>query len=303
MLIVLEGPDCVGKTTLANQLATAMRPTATILHKGPPDPGAHALDEWVKPLKDYKPGNGNLILDRWHLGEPIYSDIKHRRSILDQASWTYIDLFLASRGALKLILTLPEGELRRMHERMGETFVTADELVDIDWWYRKVMFGGWSIQHSRMTSVQSIVNAAVRMDVEAHPLRAFDTYVGAPKPELLLLGERVGPRNQGKTALMPYPSTSGKYLLDACGWIAWGGVGIANACQEDPVFLWDVLGKPRVVTLGREAHKACEDAELAHGAVPHPQYVRRFHHRKIRQYSALILKAMHTQEVYLSWPR
>lgn len=302
MLIVLEGPDCVGKTTLATQLRSAMRPEATILHAGPPV-HQHPLDEWLKPLEDYKPGDGNLILDRWHLGEPIYAEIKGRESILDQASWTYIDMFLESRGALKLILTLPSSLLREVHEREGETFVTADELVDIDTWYRKVLVGGWNIQHARMIGLQSIVNAAVRKDVEAHPLRAFDTYVGAVKPELLLLGERVGPRNQGKTALMPYPGTSGRYLLDACSWIGLGGVGIANACQEDPVALWDALGKPRVVTLGRQAHERLEEAELAHGAVPHPQFVRRFHHHAAQRYSQLILRAKDTREDYTSWPR
>ena len=83
----------------------------------------------------------------------------------------------------------------------------------------------------------------------------------------------------------------GRLLVGATRWL-----GIANACEEDIGKLWETLGRPAVVALGRAAAEQCRQAELPHGVVPHPQYVRRFHHHHGRRYGAMIREAAQYQE-------
>ncbi len=103
-------------------------------------------------------------------------------------------------------------------------------------------------------------------------------------------------------AFVPYPATSGAFLLRSIPWASRGGVGIANACEEDVRDLWQATGNPLVVTLGRNAQAECVKAHIPFGAVPHPQYIRRFHYRRAVDYGRLIARAGHTKEDACRWP-
>jgi len=124
----------------------------------------------------------------------------------------------------------------------------------------------------------------------AAPLAAFPSYVGPPHPDDLLLGERrLAPVYRGAFA-----STSGRYLLRALGDVdpPPPDLGLANALEEDVPALLEVLGYPRVCALGRQAQRSLQAAGVTHGAVPHPQYRRRFHHAADGEYRDAIYRAL-----------
>src|SRR5215212_9925147 len=102
MLIILEGPDCSGKTTLADQLQVEIERTTKeeVLRLSSGPPTGHPLDEYVVPLLGYRPATGtHIICDRLHWGETVYPMILKRPSGLDGAIFAYIEAFLMSRGA------------------------------------------------------------------------------------------------------------------------------------------------------------------------------------------------------------
>jgi hypothetical protein len=105
------------------------------------------------------------------------------------------------------------------------------------------------------------------------------------------------------TAFMPYPATSGSYLLGALLTTPLlPRATLANACDvDDPVALHYALGNPDVIALGRAAHLRLADAGISHATVPHPQFVRRFHHRESERYGKLIESLVGTRENQLSW--
>lgn len=73
MFIALEGPDGAGKSTLAQAIADAT-PGTEIVHFS--QLKQNPLDEYVYALEDYSPGKGgNLVTDRWHIGEDIYGPL------------------------------------------------------------------------------------------------------------------------------------------------------------------------------------------------------------------------------------
>lgn len=296
MLIICEGPDCVGKSTLAVRFTKDLerrsnRGGVKLLHRGPPT--RHPLDEYVVPLLGYRPFTGrHLICDRWHWGEAVYPQVFCRSTLLDDAVRYYIELFLLSRGAYVVHVSGPEDRTTRCIEHRGDPLVNVDSVKLMHSLFEDcermslnpfVRVDGYEVYDDALTYM-NVIERAGTLGRHVTRLRDFTTYVGPPNPKLLLLGDVRGKTvptcDDLRPAFMPYPSTSGHYLLTQ---LTRGllipqlrEIGIANACDvDDARELWLNLGRPFTVALGRHAAKAT--AGWANHSVAHPQYIRRFH--------------------------
>lgn len=295
MLILVDGADCVGKSTLIRQLAEHVRERypddkVDVWHAGPPT--KHPLDEYVTPLLDYRPLRGrHVICDRWHLGEAIYPAIFQRPTKFDPAVQAYTELFLRSRGAILVHVDAEDASVAGCLDTRGDDLVDSSQASDILQEFRTraaasllptlVVRGLENTQHD----VESIVRRATTLDYVTRSLTPFTTYVGSRIPSVLLLGDVRHGHLRGDTtdlrsAFMPYGATSGHYLLtqiiNRYGYRSLANVGIANACDDDDhESLWTLLRKPRTVALGRQAQKRTPWASVK---TAHPQAVRRFRH-------------------------
>lgn len=330
MLIILEGPDGAGKSTLARRLGDELlrrHPSDKlwILHKGPPG-DTHPLDEYERPLYPYRPGRGHhVICDRWHVGEAVYPRVLGRSSRADEAVTRHLDAFLTARGAL-LVYVCPslDVNLRRLRDR-GDDLITTGQVAELRKLYadylRRTIMPSRSVTATDVSSetVNALLDRAALLDAQTRSLNRFVTYVGPRFPSALLLGDvRHGLRDIPRDTLLtlagqtirngpafgPYPATSGHYLLTHVPGGLWDqGLGLANACDVDDVrelvaTLTPVgdpyhARPPLICTLGRRAW-ACARAALATtqlGAAAHPQYVRRFYHRDGFAYGAVLMEA------------
>lgn len=302
MLIILEGVDGAGKSTTADAIARLL-PGATRLHKGPMT--ADAITEYEDPLASYRPGSEtHVICDRWHVGELVYGPVLRGKARMTLAERRHIDLFLAARGAVVVHVTASMSTIRQRLSTRGDDLVTLDQIDELNDRYFDVV-QHLDVVHGRLyteadeniyAQLQVLAGTALAHEMRTAPLVEFPTYIGAANPTLLLLGERRNTFDR-PSAFVPAPNTSGAYLLEHLPedvFATW--LGIANACEEDIGKLWETLGRPAVVALGRAAAEQCRQAELPHGVVPHPQYVRRFHHHHGRRYGAMIREAAQYQE-------
>lgn len=295
MLVIIEGCDGSGKSTLADMLLRELD-DAVLLHRGPLE--RHPLEEYEADLDGYRPGGEgpHIICDRWHLGELVYGPIFRGESKLDPAMRWHVDAYLRSRGAM-LVYTAQSANVikTRLRER-GDDMVADEHVERIIAGYETVLAGSlltaWTLTDPRHTDILECIGIADRLEEAAAPLARFPTYVGPACPSTLLLGERRGPhpeQERMRACFVPYPSTSGHYLITGLlDMFVSDGIGLANACEEDVPALWEQLGRPRVVALGNEAHEA---TPVQHGVVPHPQYVRRFHHGRRDEYIKTIMRA------------
>lgn len=319
MLVVLEGPDGAGKTTLADGLEELLLrddPGSCVMRLKAGPPRRHPLNEYLRPLCQYTPGSRqHWILDRWHWGEYVYPLARGRTSQLDPPAWWAIEAYLRRLGAVVVQVSQYPDRYRQVYRDRGESEDQVAELPLVDKLYREaramsqlpVVDFNW--ESGVNGDMFQIIDRAKLVEVARRGLDHVRTYLGPLQPDVLLLGDVR--HNLGRDvpielnydpAFVPFPGTSGHYLLSSLflaesSRIRSGAkLGIANACDvDDPVQLWNVLGRPSVVTLGRNAERRWRRltvlADAVHAStatVPHPQYVRRFHHSMKAGYGMLI---------------
>lgn len=334
MLIILEGPDAGGKTTLARRLAEelfTLRPLDTVEVRkcGPPTPNVSPVKLYGEPVYDYRPGTGrHVIYDRFHVGEWIYPSYLERASRADVASWRWLDALLLSKGALLVHATDDPDVLAERVEVRNDDLVTPDQVRRIHDDYH-VLLAGTQLETVRYRAgdphtVDEVLRRARDLESRAAPLDRFVTYVGPPRPRYLLLGDvrneltwmsangqlppaaetrRLGP------CFAPLPGTSGHYLLSHLQQsVVDAGLGLANACDVDDVTaLRRALGWPDTVALGHRARRELisritgPDQTSAFGAAPHPQFVRRFYHRFGWLYGVTVGGALREGRNELHW--
>lgn len=316
MLFLLDGVDGVGKSTLATRIAEYLhehRPTETVevWHAGKPT--QHPLDEYVAPLIAYRPRTQrHIICDRWHWGESVYPRVRDRDTQLNGWVNRYVELFLQSRGALGVHVWRDHAEVQDVFRDRGEFVLTETELTTTQRLFSETMrrseIHKVTVRPDEVGVVEYLVAEASRAELRSRSLNGFTTYVGPSQVDTLVLGDVRGPgqRHVNGPAFMPYPSTSGAFLMRALYFqrVSDENVGIANACDVDSIADLVSITQPyNVVTLGRNAYDAYvnlfgpDDV----GAVPHPQYVRRFHNKHHAEYGAILVEAAYTRKDQRSW--
>lgn len=314
MLIIVEGCDGTGKTTFVNLLAELTRkrfPThdVRILHYGPPK--RHPLEEYELDIEWYRPGIGvHLIVDRLHWGEVIYGPLYRKRSELGVAGFRHVEMFLQARGAVLAHCGPPLEVVRENLAARGEDYLKTEDVEHVVNAYlhlhTRALMPVMNFPHlPDQVDAEDVLRYAQFLDRKYTDL-TFSTYIGGHEPSYLLLGERRNhpTEQEHQAAFVPYGVTSGRFLLEALSVEFLMRCGIANALEEDVRALWKTLGEPNVVALGQQANKVCVAAGVPHAAVPHPQYVRRFHHKKQAAYGRLIEDcAMRGRGAYLGWPK
>jgi hypothetical protein len=326
MIIILEGPDCSGKSTLAGRLIESLRraePDADVryLHSGPPT--EHPLDEYTDPLRSYRPGTGvHYVCDRWHVGEHVYPRVTGRRTDMTEDVRAWLELFLRSRGALLVHCDARDEHLLDCAVARDDEPGEVGRVPTAAALFRRYVAGTTLLpslvvdvsdpdRPDYVDTVDEVVGYAAREARAAAPLAPYVTYVGPSRPTLLLVGDRRGtPRHDIRTfgdlpAFVPATGTSGAYLMSTLTLeplrvpthgVQLRDVGLVNACDVDDVrACWETVGRPTVVGLGVNARRALRAAHVPHRPAVHPQYQRRFlHHNRgtyLRQLLDLDLNA------------
>lgn len=301
MLTIIEGIDKTGKSTLAAEINKLLGGGAQIIHAS--KPVKHPLDEYEVDLATYEPAvMEHLILDRWHLGETVWPAIYNRDSLYDDAMHTHVELFLISRGAL---LILAEGRESAITER-----ITADDyflpaqvpeiLLRFKTAAKRSLLHRVSYDFER-EDVDSfafqVLRAAYGLEYEVSRVHAITSnWIGYPRPLILFVGEQTKSVEANGIPFVPYSTTSGHHLLEAVASsktfrhpVAFTNALTPSGEPEKLRALWAAMNRPRVVAMGNVAHDALKKLDMRHGVVPHPQYMRRFHHA--RDFAGMIDRA------------
>lgn len=283
MLIVIEGLDRTGKTTLARGLADRYKLEYRHFDK----PEQHPLDEYVRPIE--RPVRA--VFDRYHVGESVWPEIFKRSSEFDATMMLYVDLVLRARGAVLV------HAVRDVYEIIYACRVDEEPIDDRQVLLASTLFRNrvhssaallpaieWSLgDHAAQEHV--IKQAKIRWARAERVNDVTHRWIGNEEPDVLLVGDQVGPGSNGWTLpFVPYGNTSGHFLFSELRRDVkfTRNIAVCNSLQPDGSpekvrELWEAMECPDVIALGNQAHaQLARDGFGSVPVVPHPQYVRRF---------------------------
>jgi hypothetical protein len=253
VLILLEGPDGGGKTTLCNALrdqwlgiarpldAVPLLHGVTTLHFGVPDPPdrdpfeEYALTLDAEPLRSQCLDTNHLvILDRFHIGDVVYGPIYRKKSRLSPAGVLHLEMQLQSLNALRVMCLPPLSVIQQRIVERGDWYIDPLHLPLIYDGYR---------QHATQyeyykpvwdddpaTIAQTILTLMVlehtmaKNSLLSQAQRLSDatagTWTGTVMPSLVLVGDQHGngsrARHEFRRPFTPWqPGASAEYLLAA----------------------------------------------------------------------------------------
>jgi hypothetical protein len=334
MFITIEGTDASGKTSLIEAVATELRTRypeqeITQFHKSKPEELTRrwVLNDYVNSIEAIDWSTRVALSDRWHWGEITYAP-KYRPAtnkdgygLLGKAGWRWVELFMQSRGIAQYWLYQPLDVIEARLAARGDEFVKVEDLREILAQYE--IANQVSVIRSKIqppadsldkipSIAKLIVDDAEQVAACVKPLSAFPYYIGAHKPKVLLVGDRHNAtKRYGKETdlpFMPVDGNSAEYLLNSLPGDLWKNVGIVNINDgtnaESFETLWNVLGKPPVVVLGRLAEKTLTQMLFSQDnyvVLPHPQFVRRFANNHQSEYGDAIARLATTMDKEDKW--
>jgi thymidylate kinase len=224
MLILIEGVDGSGKSTLVDEFNILMPDDARHFARGPLK--QHPLVEYLYPLLNYHPiMSVPVICDRWHVGELVYGPLYRGSSKLTPAMEAYIDAFLRSRGALKLWVDTPYETVElRLKTRGDDLLQEQHQRLVWDWYRDHLPRRGWrsvpgNLQKTKRAELVRQLLKDAQMAASMATSIHYPHYVGPPEPEVVLFGDHVTTRQDRPTfdglPWVPYEDSPGHYAISA----------------------------------------------------------------------------------------
>lgn len=294
VVVILEGPDGAGKTTLARQLCKRL--DAMYIHHSsyPTLRGDQLTQLYHLSLEPALTGTASVVLDRaWH-SEPIYAEVF--RSGYDRVEpWRrMLNRCLLSVPHLVVYLTAPFETLwATVGARPAEELAKRrDQLERVVAGYDKA-WNRWTGNSMYLTRDelpqlvdQVVENVTSQQEDVCARLRQLGVVGNTARSarKILLVGDSPSPAS---TTSLPFVN----YNLGGCSaWLAAyleeqnileDGLMWVNAYNEHGQVaelseIRDLTDCP-VVALGGVAHMALQLYQIPHEHVPHPQHVKRFH--------------------------
>jgi hypothetical protein len=285
-VVILEGPDGGGKTTLARWLRDQRG--YQIVKTNAPSPKENVFKSYTDSLLAAVESGQPTVLDRHYLGEGIYGPLLRGEDRLGRQGRDLLERLIAACGVRLVICSPPWAELVK-------GWAGKDDLLKRQAQLRQVRQAYLSESRRLGLEVYDWTRAA---DGPAPYLKATsslpDGVTGYHTADVLFIGERAGK----KTVVwdLPFHNVTGsaKYLWDTLqsidGWEERRGAWTnAFDAEGKPRALWMIVNAlprvRRVITLGEVADCECVRQGVNNVVVPHPQYWRRFHRNDMITYT------------------
>lgn len=142
MIIIIEGPDGAGKTTVAESLLAGI-PGSTIKHFGSPTTDEEAFNYYkvyAAAIKETDPAKVTIFDRSWY-SDLVYAPLFRNRDEMSALHAEFLDsLVIANGGGFVIYCTAPLKTLWSRCKKRGETYIkTIQQLGLVSDSYRKVL--------------------------------------------------------------------------------------------------------------------------------------------------------------------
>jgi hypothetical protein len=310
MIIILDGPDGAGKSTLATQLASWLnsvdgRPVM-VAHHGPYQHlnGAELSKVLFRSMAPALVANTHVIMDRCWLSEPIYAKAYGRDNRLLRSHHRMLERCALAASA-QLVLCLPSFEVCHAAWSSGreEYIKDVEAFRGVHDAYHDVPRQTdlpWHMFDYTQDSTENLKKALLASPANIGP------GAGAWRPgrQVVLVGDRPNMKGHGaETIIVPFINFNGSGCSE---WLAdqleaegiderdlyWINATNARGEVTNPSFLDDL--QPRaVVAMGNTAASWCEAHNIRAVEVPHPQHHKRFFYNRRYKLTDAIKEALY----------
>lgn len=122
MIIIIEGPDGAGKTTLAEQISRQTK--YPIIHRTKPkneEEKKLMMGEYLQTIRSGK----NMIFDRCWYSEMAYGPVMRDSSVISYPQMYELEEQLSKVGAIIIYATGPKAALWQRCQKRGENYITT----------------------------------------------------------------------------------------------------------------------------------------------------------------------------------
>jgi len=127
-MIILEGCDGTGKTTLAKRLAEDLG--LAYAKKSVPD--GDPFQDYLKTIGESK---SDVVYDRLYMGEEVYPQVKPNRIPLSKGKKHMLERLINSKGGLVILCEATDEQIKHTFETRGEDFITFEEAKRVSLYY------------------------------------------------------------------------------------------------------------------------------------------------------------------------
>lgn len=290
MIVIIEGVDGAGKTTLVDALIAAHDGPSRVIKRSQLREDPMVAYEW-RDLSEYD-GSTLFVCDRWHVGELVYGPLYRGRSMLEPAQTLHIEMALTALGALRLHVTAPIDVIMQRVAERGEEFLQPKHFGLVWDFYRHYVTTPlgrrWqTIDSSEPYRPAEILRRARRASAAARGLAVAPSYVGPVRPDVLVVtSSRRRTRGLPDFRFAATPTISDPRALAIMRQIeaSHHSVGVTTVCEGvDVRGQWERLERPRVIATDYASQHAAELAEVPHSivsthsiqrAIDHPEETR-----------------------------
>ena len=283
MFIIIEGADKTGKTTLANAIVKGLG--CKYVHFGKPQ--KYPATEYAEYALAT---NGNVVLDRFYLGELVYGPLLRGNCGITLLEFATLERILRLKQAI-FIQTTTDFSLANKRLAVSTQHEAVDSLQN-----EKAAYGFMLLQnHSKLQHVikydgstkENLVDVLYQLsklkfvvEKDQKIIQKVCTGIGSPVgSKFVFVGEAV---NQRATWLnLPFDrGVSSQFLLDSfkAAGVPEDKVYLCNADKLESAEV-DFLTREKTVfiALGKKAEAKLKHLDVPCHALPHPQFVKRFH--------------------------
>jgi hypothetical protein len=282
-VILLEGPDGGGKSTLAATLSN------TVYHNGPPPAGASKEETFWWQLAGLRPELGATprVIDRNWPSEQIYHRFAGRPNVFNPIIGRMFERYLLSVGGV-MVMCLPPyivayaNWYKRMME--GKELITRDaEFATMYEFYRTYRSSVPQLHYDYTSAIAPLLAAHVEIfSPRKNPFGSLQ--VGNPEAKILVVGEQCNVAGLGDHPKLPFikPNGSSYWLtheLMKAGYSEYE-LRFMNALKPDGTVMDYPVGRdqPKVIlAVGKVAQSWAYGGAAAVIDLPHPAYWSRFH--------------------------
>lgn len=282
-VIILDGPDGSGKTTLANTLAKDHG--FKVVHTGVPDPSLDSqglFNQYVDSLDEALHNDQPVVFDRHYLGECIYGPIMRGKSLLSPMQIKLIERVCRARD-VKVVICCPRWETVYANWQVKKNdYVTKPiQLKDIYDCYADFAMPSGPSQYECFNYEFAKPDGHLRL---LSPGPTLPTgVIGSPQAKYLLVGERTNQRVHHRDWAFFSDQGSSQFLNEALDDVPEADLAFVNAIDVAGEFrdFYQVVNRmPKlqtIVALGSSAHVVLNTQAIRHVQLPHPAYWKRFH--------------------------